>query len=106
MRINVYNREDPTFFTGVNNEFIEYMTNNINITNEEILNRLSSKLQKENIEPSDRIIEIVKDIITAEYSDDNNEIHNFIINGMNETSKLIEFIPNYLLCIKPMKLFV
>ena len=99
LRIYAYNEEGYTFFTGVNNEFIEYIINYINTTNNQILTILKSKLNEENIESSDKIIEITKSIITNEFSDVTIEIQNFITKGIYETSKSIEFIPNYLLCI-------
>lgn len=73
--------------------------NYISRTNETILLKLNSKLKSENIESIDEIMDIVENILTNEFSDITIQIQEFISKGIYETSKSIEFIPNYLLCI-------
>ena len=45
------NQEGYSFFTGFNEEFLEYIRGYINETNDEIIHRLKSKLHQENITP-------------------------------------------------------
>lgn len=99
IRIYAINEEGYAFFTGVHDEFIDFISKYINETNEVIVHRLKSKLKEEKINTHDKIIEIVENTITTEYSDVNDEIINFKSKGICETSKSIEFIPNHLLCI-------
>lgn len=99
IRIYAINEEGYAFFTGVHDEFIDFINKYINETNEVIVHRLKSKLKEEKINTHDKIIEIVENTITTEYSDVNDEIINFKSKGICETSKSIEFIPNHLLCI-------
>lgn len=98
IRVHAINEEGYTFFTGVNENFVQFIDNYINETNEIILLKLKSKLKKENI-TDDKLIKIVEKILFEEYSDVNHEINNFRLIGINDTSKSIEFIPNILLCI-------
>lgn len=99
IRVHAINEEGYTFFTGVNDEFIDFITKYITKTNDEIILRLKSKLKHEKINSTDKIINIVEKTINNEFSDINNEIDYFRTIGSNETSKSIEFIPNNLLCI-------
>ncbi len=92
------NEEGYPFFTGVNDEFIDYITENIDKTQKNILQKLEWTLKKDNIPLPQKIIKIVKNLLKEEYSDLNNEINNFRINTINDTSKPIQFIPNSLLC--------
>lgn len=98
IRIYAMNQEGYSFFTGFNEEFLEYIRGYINETNDEIIHRLKSKLHQENITPVEKILTITTHILNEEYSDLNNEVNIFRINAIEDTSKSIEFIPNNLLC--------
>lgn len=98
IRVYAINEEGYSFFTGVNDEFIEFIGNYISKTNKNIIINLKSKLKKENVTYEDRIINILKTVLNDEFSDLNNIIHYFRIKTIDKTSKSIEFIPNNLLC--------
>ena len=98
IRIYAMNDEGYAFFTGVNEEFIEYITKYINETNEEIVQKFKSTLEKEKITSKDNILEELINILDEEYSDLNIMINFFRFDVLDNTSKSIEFIPNNLLC--------
>ena len=69
IRIYAINDEGYAFFTGVNEESIEYINKYINETNTEILKKFKSTLEKEKITSKEDILEVLSDIINEEYSD-------------------------------------
>lgn len=99
IRIYAMNEEGYTFFTGVNEEFIEYIGKYINKTKEEILESLEWNLKNENISSTEKILNIVKKVLDEEYIDLDDEINHFRLETIKDTSKSIEFIPNNILCI-------
>lgn len=98
IRIYAMNDEGYAFFTGVNEEFTEYITNYILETNEEILQKFKSKLEKEDISKKDKVLKFLSALFDEEYSDLNIMINFFRVDVLDNTSKSIEFIPNNLLC--------
>ena len=92
------NDERYAFFTGVNEEFLNYIKRYIDETNEEIIYLLKSKLNQKNINSVEEILTITSKILNEEYSDLSNEINFFRIHAIEDTSKSIEFIPSKLLC--------
>lgn len=99
IRVYAINEEGYAYFTGVHEEFIEFINNYINETNEVIIHRLKSKLEKENFQSINEIITIIEKMLNEEFSDLNNVINNFRFDEVYNTSKSIEFIPNNLLCV-------
>lgn len=97
IRIYAMNDEGYAFFTGVNEEFIEYINKYIYETNAEILKKFKSTLEKEKITSKEEILEVLINIMNEEYSDLNMMINFFRFDVLDNTSKSIEFIPNNLL---------
>lgn len=97
IRIYAMNEEGYAFFTGVNEEFIEYISEYLDTTKDNIIMKLGLKLEKENIPSKNNIVNTVKNILNEEFSDLMDEINKFRLNTINDTSKSIEFIPNNLL---------
>lgn len=98
IRIYAMNEEGYAFFTGVNEEFIDFIISYYNKTNARVLQKLSWKLEKDNIPNSNKIINIIQQTIDEEYSDLNNQIEYFKTIILKDTFKSIEFIPNNILC--------
>lgn len=99
IRIYAMNEEGYTFFTGVNEEFIDFIHGYFTKTNARVIQKLKWKFKKENIPNNNEIVNIIKQTINEEYSDLNNQIEYFKSIILNDTFKSIEFIPNNILCI-------
>ena len=93
------NDEAYTFITGVNDEFIEFIIDYIETKNEYILKKLKSKLKDKNIKDYDKIINILKNLQKEEYLKIEDDIEEFRINCIKDTSSSLEYLPEWLLCL-------
>ena len=91
------NEEAYTFITGVNDEFIEFILNYISEANNSILENFKFFIDTNDFENG--IYEFVKNELNKEYGEINHDIMNFRLNSLEDTSYLIENLPDWLLCI-------
>lgn len=99
IKVFAINEEAYTFITGVSNEFIEYILSYIEAANESILTHLKWNLEKEKIENCDRILENIKNLQSEEYLDLTEDIDNYRLDAIEDTSYSIDNLPEWLLCI-------
>ncbi len=99
IKVFAINEEAYTFITCVSDEFIEYILSYINASNESILTHLKWNLEKEEIENSTRILEIIKKLQDEEYHDLFEDIDNYRSDAIDDTSYSIDNLPEWLLCI-------
>lgn len=97
-KIFAINDEGYTFITGVNEEFIYYITQYIEKRNVNVLNNISEDLKDNNVKDSDEILEIVKKELDDEYSTIEEDIENYRVDTINYTTKSIEYLPRRLIC--------
>lgn len=99
IKVFAINEEAYTFITGVSDEFLDYLTQYIDDANNLIIDNLKWNLEKESIENSDKIIEIVEKLQTEEYINMSEDIDNYRLDAIKDTSFSIDNLPEWLLCI-------
>lgn len=99
IKIFAMNEEAYTFITGVNYKFQEHVDEYIRASNKQIIKKIQSYLENNNIENVNKIVGECEKIIDDSYSDLNEEIDNFRIDALEDTSYSIEYLPRNLLCI-------
>lgn len=99
IKIFAMNEEAYTFITGVNYKFQEHVAEYIKESNKQIIKKIQFYLENRNIENANLIVEECKKIIDNSYSDLNEEIDDFRLDALENTSYSIEYLPRNLLCI-------
>ena len=93
------NDEAYTFITGVNEEFIDFIIDYIEKRNDFIVTIIQSEIKYENIENVDKIMDIIKNVLYKEYSNIKEDIKEFRIDCIKDTSSSLEYLPEWLLCL-------
>lgn len=99
IKVFAINEEAYTFITGVNDEFKDYILNYVAETNESLIDMLKWILKKEDIDDVDKIVDIVKNLLYKEYSRISGDITIFRLGAIEDTSRSIENLPEWLLCL-------
>ena len=99
VKVFAIKREACTFITGVNDEFIDYILKYVSDANEAIVENLKWDLEEYDIENSDKILEFLKNKQNKEYSNFNNDIKDFRLDALIDTTYSIENLPEWLLCL-------
>ena len=99
VKVFAINEEAYTFITGVNDEFIEFILKYVADANQSIVDSFKLDIEKNNIENSDIVIELLKKAQNKEYSKIVKHIDKFRLSALIDTTYSIENLPEWLISI-------
>lgn len=92
------NEEAYAFITGVNYEFIDFINDYVEKSNEKIYKNLKYSLKQEKIKKIDEILYICRELLFNKYSDLNQRIEDFRETTLQYTAHSFEKLPRNVIC--------